>query len=82
LDAPRDWVRREIEAALKHDIPIIPVRIEEARLPSEEELPPSITDLLEFQDAQVTDRRWTYDVEQLIQAIDDLHAPEGGAPEA
>ena len=82
LDSPRDWVRREIEAALKHDIPIIPVRIEEARLPSEEELPPSIVDLLEFQDAQVTDRRWAYDVGQLIEAIDGLHAPERGAPEA
>jgi hypothetical protein len=82
LDSPRDWVRREIEAALRHDIPIIPVRIQEARLPSEEELPPSIADLLEFQDAEVTDRRWAYDVGQLIQAIDGLHAPEHGAPEA
>jgi hypothetical protein len=75
LDSPKDWVRREIEAALRHDIPIIPVRIQAARMPSEEELPPSIADLMEFQDAEVTDRRWAYDVGQLIQAIDDLHAP-------
>lgn len=74
LDSPKDWVRREIEAALSHDIPIIPVRMQEARMPSEEELPSSIADLLEFQDAEVTDRRWAYDVGLLIQAIDDLHA--------
>jgi MgtE intracellular N domain/TIR domain len=76
LDSPKDWVRREIEAALRHDIPIIPVRMQEARMPSEEELPSSIADLIEFQDAEVTDRRWAYDVGQLIQAIDGLNAEE------
>ena len=75
LDSPKDWVRREIEAALRHDIPIIPVRVQGARLPSEEELPSSIAELVEFQDAEVTDRRWAYDVGQLIQAIDVLNAP-------
>jgi TIR domain/MgtE intracellular N domain len=75
LDSPKDWVRREIEAALRHNIPIIPVRVQEARLPSEEELPSSIAELVEFQDAEVTDRRWAYDVGQLIQAIDVLDAP-------
>jgi hypothetical protein len=81
LDSPRDWVRREIEAALRQDIPIIPVRIQEARMPSEEELPQSIADLIEFQSAEVTDGRWAYDMGLLIQAIDDLHDPSA-APEA
>jgi hypothetical protein len=70
LDLPKDWVRQEIEAALKRDIPIIPVRMEGARMPSEDELPPSIADLASFQSAEVTDSRWDYDVGRLIEAID------------
>jgi hypothetical protein len=76
LDLPKDWVRREIEAALSGDIPIIPVRLQGAGMPSEEDLPSSIADLSEFQSAEVTDSRWAYDVGLLIQAIDSLNATE------
>jgi TIR domain-containing protein len=72
LDLPKDWVRQEIEAALKRDIPIIPVRVQGARMPSDDELPSSIADLTGFQSAEVTDSRWTYDVGLLIRSIDDL----------
>jgi hypothetical protein len=72
LDLPQDWVRQEIEAALKRNIPIIPVRVQGARMPSDDELPSSIADLTGFQSAEVTDSRWTYDVGLLIQSIDDL----------
>jgi len=74
LDSPKDWVRQEIETALRHDIPIIPVRVEGAPMPSEEELPQSIANLAEFENTEVADRRWDYDIGQLIQAIDDLSA--------
>jgi serine/threonine protein kinase len=77
LELPRDWVRQEIEAALARDIPIIPVRVQGARMPSEEELPPSIVDLTSFQSAEITDSRWTFDVGRLMQAIDDLVASSG-----
>jgi hypothetical protein len=70
LDSPKDWVRHEIEAALRRDIPIIPVRVQGAPMPSEDELPPSIADLTGFQSAEVTDSRWNYDMGLLIQAID------------
>ena len=72
LDSPKDWVRQEIEAALKRDIPIIPVRVQGAPMPSEDELPPSIADLTGFQSAEITDSRWDFDVGLLIQAIDHL----------
>jgi hypothetical protein len=75
LDLPKDWVRQEIETALRRDIPIIPVRVQGARMPSEDELPPSIADFIGFQSAEVTDSRWTYDVGLLTQAIDDLIKP-------
>jgi hypothetical protein len=76
LDLPKDWVRHEIEAALRRDIPIIPVRLQGAPMPSEDALPPSIADLTSFQSAEVTDSRWAFDVGLLIQAIDDLIASD------
>jgi hypothetical protein len=74
LDLPKDSVRQEIEVALRRDIPIIPVRIQGARMPSEDELPPSIADLIGFQSAEVTDSRWDFDVGLLIRAIHNLIA--------
>ena len=76
LDLPKDWVRQEIEAALRRDIPIIPVRVQGASMPSEDELPPSIADLAGFQSAEVTDSRWDFDIGRLIQAIDNLMTPD------
>ena len=76
LDSPKDWVRQEIEAALRRDIPIIPVRVDGAPIPSQGELPASIADLAEYESAEVSDRRWAYDMGQLIQAIDNLSSSE------
>src|SRR6478672_11394434 len=42
LDDPRDLVRIEIETALKRDIHIIPVLVDGAKMPREEELPASL----------------------------------------
>jgi hypothetical protein len=76
LDLPKDWVRQEIEAALRREIPIIPVCIQGAPMPSEDELPPSITDLRSFQSAEVTDSRWDFDISVLIHDIDSLIASD------
>ena len=45
IDDPRDWVRIEIEAALKRGLPVIPVLIDHTRMPSEADLPPSLVPL-------------------------------------
>ena len=74
LDLPKDWVRQEIEAALRRQIPIIPVCVQGASMPSEDELPSSIADLTGFQSAEITDSRWDYDIGRLLKAIDDLVA--------
>jgi hypothetical protein len=76
LDSPKDWVRQEIESAIRQSIPIIPVRVQGARMPSEDELPPSIADLAGLQSAEVTDSRWEFDVGMLIQAVDYLTASD------
>ena len=41
-DNPEDWVRIEIEAALKQGLPVIPVLIDHTGMPSEADLPPSL----------------------------------------
>jgi hypothetical protein len=58
LEQPRDPVRLEVEAALRLGLPIIPVRVEGAPMPTEGDLVPSIIDLLEFNAAEVSDSRW------------------------
>lgn len=72
LDLSEDWVRQEIETALRRNIPIIPVLVQGAPVPPEDELPPSIADLRGFQSAEVTDTRWAFDIGQLLQGIDNL----------
>ena len=42
IDAPDDFVRVEIESALKRNIPVIPILTGSAAMPSERELPQSI----------------------------------------
>jgi hypothetical protein len=71
LEQPRDPVRLEVETALRLGLPIIPVRVEGALMPTEGDLVPSIIDLLEFNAAEVTDSRWEYDVDRLLWAIDE-----------
>jgi hypothetical protein len=45
IDDPQDWVRLEIETALKRGIRVIPVLVDEAGLPSAHELPPGLQSL-------------------------------------
>jgi hypothetical protein len=54
IDNPEDWVRVEIERALARNIPVIPVLIDGATLPSKSDLPPSLQPLIEYQYATVT----------------------------
>ena len=79
LEQPRDPVRLEIESALRLRIPIIPVRVEGAPMPTERDLVPSILDLLEFNAAEVSDSRWEYDVDKLLRAIDETPRRRPGA---
>jgi hypothetical protein len=53
LDEPNDFVRIEIQAALKREIPVVPVLVGKASMPSEEYLPPEIAGLAYMQAAEV-----------------------------
>jgi len=45
LDDPGDFVRTEIQAALSRGIPVVPVLVGSATMPSQEELPHELSDL-------------------------------------
>ena len=69
LDDPDDFVRREIEAAISGDVPLIPVLVEGAQMPSAAELPPTIGSLAYVNALELTDKRWEYDFNKLIGAV-------------
>jgi hypothetical protein len=75
LDDPRDFVRIEIEAALARDIPVIPVLIGRAPMPSEQDLPPSLAALAYRNGVHVdSGRDFRAHVNRLISGIDKLLA--------
>jgi hypothetical protein len=69
LDDPRDFVRLEIEQALHQGISIIPLLVGGARMPSAEELPPSLAALASLQGLEISDLEWTQGVERLAAAL-------------
>src|SRR5882672_472882 len=69
LDKPDDFVRIEIESALKQNKLVIPVLVHDARMPSADELPPAIRPLARRNAVRLTHERFRSDTEGLIKAI-------------
>ena len=76
LDDPGDLVRAEISTALEQRVPVIPVLVDGTPVPAEQSLPEPLRPLARRDAHDITDERWTYDVEQLVTAIQRL----AGAP--
>jgi hypothetical protein len=78
LHDPADWVRIEIESALRRDIPVIPVLVRGARFPAEQDLPDSLRDLVYRNGIEVRpDPDFHRDMDRLIQHLDDLLSTHG-----
>ena len=69
LDADDDWVRLEIEEALRAGKVVIPVLVRDARAPSAELLPPSIRELANRQAVTIPSEDWRRGVSRLIEAL-------------
>jgi TIR domain len=72
LDNPEDFVRLEIEAALKRDVPVIPAFVRGARMPKKAELPTSLKPLAQRNGIELRDEAWRSDVERLVRALERL----------
>lgn len=70
LDDATDFVRREVETALasSHMI-VLPVLVEGAAMPDEAQLPAPLKRLARLQAMELSESRWNYDLEQLINVI-------------
>jgi hypothetical protein len=83
LDDPHDFVRIEIESALKQGKRVIPVLVHQARMPHPNELPEAMRPLSQRNAVRLTHERFRSDVQGLIKAlqgaIDDVASLGSGA---
>jgi formylglycine-generating enzyme required for sulfatase activity len=78
LQSPRDFVRIEIESALHHGVPVLPILVGKASMPPEELLPEGLKPLAFVQALQVRPGRdFHQDVDNVMRAVADL---TGGRP--
>ncbi len=70
LDNPDDYTRIEIATALNRSgVRVIPVLVEGAVMPLSTELPEDLGLLARRNAIELTDRRWDYDVSQLVETL-------------
>lgn len=71
IDDPRDQLRIELEVALGRNIPVIPVLVRKASMPSEEDLPASLKSLAYRNGIQIrADPDFGGDMQRLIKGIE------------
>jgi len=75
VDNPEDWVRVEVAAALRRGIYVLPVLVDGATLPFEEELPEEMAGLVVKQKQEISDTRWDYDVAQIFRELEKVVPP-------
>ena len=69
LEDELDFVRLEIQTALERKIRVIPVLVERAMMPKREDLPAPLQPLLRRQAIELSDTRWAYDVNRLVENL-------------
>lgn len=80
LDDPEDFARLEVEAALARDVRVIPVLVQDAKMPEPEQLPASLAPLARRHAIELSDERWDYDVGRLIEVLDRTLGPGAATP--
>ena len=69
LKDPTDFVRLEMASALKRNIRVIPVLVNNAEMPPSDDLPPDLSALVKRNALQVHDARFHSDVDLLIESL-------------
>jgi hypothetical protein len=77
LENAGDFVRMEIEAALRRDIVVTPVLVKGAQMPGAEQLPADIRDLAYRNGFALSHDRWESDVREMLRRLE-LAGPERG----
>lgn len=76
LDDPHDFVRLEVAAALDRAVRIFPVLVGGATMPSQSDLPAPLARLARFNAIELSDSRWAYDAERLVDALGSIVPPQ------
>ena len=82
LDDSDDFVRLEIETALKRNIRVVPVLVEGARMPRADELPPSLAKLVRRQALELSPSRFDSDTNRLLKVLQRTLREDRALPEA
>jgi len=80
LDDPADFVRTELGAAFERRIPVIPVLVQAASMPSSGDLPQPLSGLARRQAFELSDRRWDADFGELVSELHRFRLREGDEP--
>jgi hypothetical protein len=73
LDDPEDWIRVEIEKALELRIPVVPVLVDGATMPTVDELPPSLRGIAYRHAASLRpDPDYHVDIDRLLRGLETL----------
>ncbi|MGH9225246.1 MAG: toll/interleukin-1 receptor domain-containing protein [Acidimicrobiales bacterium] len=70
LDNEGDYVRLEIAAALERDVLVVPVLLEQARMPGKADLPPNLAELADRNAVRLTDNGWHDGVRRLAAGLE------------
>ena len=62
-------MRLEIAAALRRDIPVVPVLVRGAKVPRAEQLPADLADLAYRNAVELTHARWKSDMQVVVKAL-------------
>ena len=84
INDPQDWVAHEIAVGLSRNIVVIPVLVDEARMPDREDLPPHLADLANRHAFRLHHESFADDADRLRRAIHRVvdGTPADEAPEA
>jgi TIR domain len=69
LDDEKDWVRFEIRAALERHVRVVPVLVDGAKMPREQQLPTDLRDLARLNALEMSHDRYEYDTSRLAAVI-------------
>lgn len=75
LDGDNDYVRIEIASALKRDIPVIPILVDGAVMPSADKLSDDLKPLVRRHALELRHTRFSSDAATIINALEELAAP-------
>jgi hypothetical protein len=77
LDSEGDYVRIELASALKRDIPVIPVLVDGALMPSQDSLPADLKPLTRRHALELRHTRFNADADAIMNALEELVPARG-----